>query len=109
MEARLAVSLLCSGCLRCWVSPAGGILRGQGGACAPISGNHICSLLCPLILPFYQKGDEGIIGLMMENITGQAARDRAKQDSRIVGYADGFVSPYLGLAMDAFSLVNLAL
>lgn len=46
---------------------------------------------------------------MMENITGQTARDSAKQYSHIVGYADGFVSPYLGLAMDALSLVNLAL
>lgn len=67
------------------------------------------SLLCPWILPFYQKGDEGITGLMMENITGQPARDRAKQYSHIVGYADGFVSPYLGLAMDALLLVSLAL
>ena len=48
VEARLAVSLQCSGCLRCWVSPAGGILRGQGGACAPISGNHVCSLFSAL-------------------------------------------------------------
>lgn len=89
----------------CWRNPEG---TGRS-LCPHLWKPRLFSLLCPLILPFYQKEDEGITGLMMENITGQAARDRAKQDSHIVGYADGFVSPYLGLAMDAFSLVNLAL
>ena len=106
MEARLVLSLLCSGWLLCWVSSAGG---DRAVLVPPSLETTFISLLCSLILPFYQKGDEGITGLMMADITGQPARDRAKQYSDIVGYADGFVSPYLGLAMDALSLVNLAL
>lgn len=49
VEARLVLSLLCSGCLLCWVSSAGGIVRGQGAVLVPPSpGNHVYSLFSAL-------------------------------------------------------------